>query len=58
MSSLLVVFKSLWIELLEHKTELVCFLSIIEGTEVIVNSIDYDVLEAGDERTGALIDGV
>ena len=37
--------------------ELVCFLSIIEETEVIVNSMEDDVLEAEYERTGSLIDG-
>ena len=42
---------------LEHKTELV-FFSITEGTEVVVNSIDDDVLEAKYEIAGALIDGV
>ena len=46
MLSLFVIFKSFWMEFLEHKTELVCFLSITEETEVIVNSIDSDVLEA------------
>ena len=44
-------------EFLEHKTELVCFLCITEGTEVIVNSIDNDVLESKYEITGAFIDG-
>ena len=43
MSSLFVMFKSFWMEFLEHKTELVCFLSITEETEVIVNSIYDDV---------------
>ena len=45
-------------EFLEHKTELVCFLSITEGTEVIANSVDDDVWEAEYKRTGALIYGV
>ena len=45
-------------EFLEYKTELVCFLSITEGTEVIVVSIDDDVWEAEYERTDALIDRV
>ena len=40
----------------EHKTELVCFLSIIKETGVIVNSVYYDVWEAEDEITGSLID--
>ena len=43
-------------EFLEHKTELF-FLSITEGTEVIVNSIDDDVWEANDKITGVFIDG-
>ena len=51
------MLKSFWMEFLEHKTELVWFLSLTEGTEVIVNSIDDDVWEAKYERTGALIDG-
>ena len=34
------------------------FLSLTEGTEVIVNSIDDDVWEAKYKRTGALIDGL
>ena len=45
-------------EFLEHKTWLVCFLSLTEGTEVIVNSIDDYVWEAKYKITGALIDGV
>ena len=42
-------------EFLEHKTELVCYLYLTEGTEVIFNSIDDDVWAAKYERTGALI---
>ena len=42
-------------EILEHKTEWAGFLSITEGTEVIVNSIDNDVWVAEYEITGALI---
>ena len=45
-------------QFLEHKTELVWFLSLTERTEVVINSIDDDVWEAKDERTGALVDGV
>ena len=45
-------------EFLEHRTELVCFLSIKEGTEVIVNSIDDYVWESKDKIKGALIDRV
>ena len=44
-------------EFLEHKIELV-FLFIIEGTEVIFNSMDDDVWESEDKITDALIDGV
>ena len=50
------MLKSFWVTFLEHKTELVCFLSITEETEVIVNSIEYDVEESEDERTGSLIE--
>ena len=42
----------------EHKTELVCFLSIIEENEIIVNSIEYDVWEYEYEILGSLIDQV
>ena len=44
-------------EFLEHKAELVCFLSLIEGKEVVVNSFDNDVWVAKSERKGALLDG-
>ena len=50
--------KSFWVKFPEHKTGLVCFFSIPEGTDVIVNSIDDDVLEAKGKITVALIDGV
>ena len=43
MSSLFVMLKLFWMEFWEHKTELVRFLSLPEGTEVIVNSIYDDV---------------
>ena len=42
----------------EHKTESVCSFSIIEETQVIVNSIEDDVWEAEYEKTDSLIDGV
>ena len=58
MSSLFVMIKSFWVEFWENRTELVCFLSLTEVTEVVVNPIYDDVWEAKDERTGALIDGV
>ena len=43
---------------LEYKIELVCFVSITEDTEIIVDSIDDDVEEDEFGRTGTLIDGV
>ena len=42
----------------EHKTELFWFLSLLEGTEVVFNSIDDDVWEYEYEKMGALNDGV
>ena len=36
----------------------IVFFSITDGTEVIINSINDDVWDAEDERTGAFIDGV
>ena len=42
----------------EHKTEFVCFLSITEDTEVLVNSIDDDFWDAEDKIIGFLIDVV
>ena len=58
MLSFFVMLTSLYMEFLEHKTELFCFLSLIEGTDVVVNSIDDDVWEAEYEMTGALNDKV
>ena len=58
MFSLFAMLKSLWIELLEHKMGLFWFLSLTEGTEFIVNSVDDDVLKAKYKITGALNDGV
>ena len=58
MLSLFVVLTSFWMKFLEHKTELFCFLSLTEGTDVVVNSMDGDVWEAEDEQTGALNDEV
>ena len=57
-SSLFVMLKSFWMEFLEHKTELVCFLVLTEGTEVVVNSIEDVDWEAKYERTCDFIDGV
>ena len=47
---------SFWIEFLEHKIKLFCFLCITEVTDVVVNSIDDDVWEANNELTGAFND--
>ena len=41
-----------------YKTELFLFLSLTEGTYIVVNLMDDDVWEAEDEITGALNDGV
>ena len=56
MSSLFEMLESFWMEFLEHKAELVCFLSLTEGTEVIVDSINDDVWEDKDKIADALID--
>ena len=40
------------------KNGTVCFLSLTEGTEVVVNSIEDDVWEAKYEITGSFNDGV
>ena len=42
----------------EHKTESVSSLSIIEETQVLLESVEHDVWEAEDEKTGFLIDEV
>ena len=42
----------------EHKTELVCFLSITEEKKVLVNAVDDDVWEDEDYITGSCIDVV
>ena len=39
----------------EQKTELVCFLSITEETEVLVNAVDDYVWESEDEITCSFI---
>ena len=41
---------------MEHKTEQFWFLSLTEGTDVVVNSIDDSVWEAEYEQTGDLND--
>ena len=38
----------------EYKTELFWFLSVTEGTDVVVNSITDDVWGSEDELTGVL----
>ena len=58
MSLLFDMFKSFWMEFSELKTELFYFLSLTEGTEVVVNLIKDDVWEAKYELTGALNDKV
>ena len=42
----------------EHETELFLFLSLTEGTNVVVNLMDNDIWEAEDERKCALNDEV
>ena len=42
----------------EHRTESVCFLSIIEETKILFELIEDDVSEAENEITGSLIDKV
>ena len=54
MLSLFVILTSLWMKILEHKTELFCFLSLAERIDDVVNFIDGDVWEAKYEQTGAL----
>ena len=58
MSSLFVMFASFWMAFWEYKTELFWFLSVTEGTGVVVNLIADDVWISEDELTGALIDEV
>ena len=45
-------------EFSEPKTELFWFISLSEGTEVVVNSIEDDFWEAKYEQTAALNDKV
>ena len=56
MPSLFVMFKLFWVLFLEHKTESVFSLSIIEEKQVIFNSIEDDVWEFEDVKTDSLID--
>ena len=55
MSSLFVMVESFWIVFWEHKTEFFWYLSVIEGTDIVVNLIEVDVWYSEDELTGALI---
>ena len=45
-------------EFWEHKTELFCFLYLIEGMEVVINLMDDDVWEAEYEQIWALNENV
>ena len=45
-------------EFLEHKTELLCFLYLTEGTDIAVHLIEDDFWGAEYEQTGALNDEV
>ena len=58
MSSLFVMVASFWMVFWEYKTEMFLFLSLIEGTDVFVNSIPDDVWGPKYELTGALSDEV
>ena len=58
MPYLFVMLTSFWMELLEHKMEMFCFLSRTEGTYVVVNLMDDDVWKSEYELTGALNDEV
>ena len=56
MLSLFVMVSSFWMVCQELKTDFFRFLSVIEETDVVVNSISDDGWEANDELTGALSD--
>ena len=58
MSSLFVMVTSFWVVFWEHKTEFFWYLSVIEGTDVVVNLIAEDIWDYEGELTGALIDKV
>ena len=58
MSSLFVMIASFWMVSWEYKTELFLFLSVIEGTDFVVNLVDDDVWGSGDELTGVLSEKV
>ena len=58
MLSLFVMVASFWIVFWGYKTWLFWFLSVTEGTDVVVNSIADDIWVSEDELTGALSDEV
>ena len=58
MSSLFVMVALFWMLFWEHKIELFWYLSVIEGTDFVVNLIAEDVWYYEDELTGDLIDEV
>ena len=48
----------LWVKILKHKTELFFCLYLLEGTEIVANSIEDDVWGDKYERTCDLNDKV
>ena len=58
MFSLFSMVASFWMVFWEYKTELFWFLSLTEGTDVVVDLIADDVWVSEDELTGALSDKV
>ena len=54
MLSLFVMFASLWMVFWEYKTYLFGFLSVTEGTYIVVDYISDDVWGSEDELTGVL----
>ena len=58
MSSLFVMVASFWMVFWEYKIDFFSWLSVAEGTGVVVNSIYEDVWDSEDELTGNLSDKV
>ena len=58
MLSLFLMVASLWMVFWEYKTELFWYLSVTEGTDVVVHSIADDVWGSQDELTGFFSDKV
>ena len=54
MSSLLVMVASFWMVFWEYKIDLFIFLSVTEGTVVVVNLVANYIWGSEDELTGAL----